>query len=135
MKKPFVVASGLALALALAACSGPKGDKGDKGDTGQAGQSGAAGKQGDPGPPGKDGRDGVSPPAQFRVVRSATDGAMAKPAMCGIDEVMVSATCLSKTGSVNETPKTIGDNGASCDPQSGQTDAPQAVILCTRRDQ
>jgi hypothetical protein len=59
---------------------------------------------------------------------------MAKAAMCGIDEVMVSATCLSKTGSVNEAPKTIGDNGASCDPQSGQTEPPAAVILCTKRE-
>ena len=58
---------------------------------------------------------------------------LAKPAMCAADEVMVSATCLSKIGSVNEAPKTIGDSGAICDPQSGQTETPEAVILCAKR--
>ncbi len=58
---------------------------------------------------------------------------MAKAAMCAVDEVMVSATCISKLGSVNEAAKTIGDNGATCDAQSGQPDAPAAVLLCTKR--
>ena len=53
--------------------------------------------------------------------------------MCAEDEVMVSATCLSKIGSVNETPKTIGDNVATCEPLSGQTETPEAVILCAKR--
>jgi hypothetical protein len=121
------------LALTVAGCSGPKGDKGDKGDAGQSGPQGQPGPQGAAGPPGQNGKDGVSPPPQFRVVRSATDGGMAKPAMCLVDEVMVSATCMSKSGLVNEAPKTLGDNGASCDAPSGQTDAPEAVILCARR--
>jgi hypothetical protein len=34
---------------------------------------------------------------------------------------------------VNQAPKTIGDNGASCDPQPSQTQAPEAVILCAKR--
>jgi hypothetical protein len=75
----------------------------------------------------------VSPLAQFRVVRSTSDNGMAKAAMCAVDEVMVSATCMSKVGSVDEAAKTIGDNGATCDAQSGQADAPEAVILCTKR--
>jgi hypothetical protein len=134
MQKSFIVVGSLALALVLAGCSGPKVEKGDKGDTGENGPAGSAGPPGPPGPPGKDGKDGVSPPLQFRVVRSSTDGGMAKPAICAVDEVMVSATCLSKTGSVNQAPKTIGDNGASCEPQSGQTDTPAAVILCAKRE-
>jgi hypothetical protein len=121
------------LALALAGCSGPKGDRGDKGDAGQNGPTGAAGPQGAPGPPGKDGKDGISPPAQFRLVRSAADGGMAPAAMCGVDEVIASAMCISKLGSANQAPKTIGDLGASCDPQPGQNEPPQAVILCTKR--
>jgi Collagen triple helix repeat (20 copies) len=133
MQKSFIVVGSLALVLVLAGCSGPKGEKGDKGDTGENGPAGSAGPQGPPGPPGKDGKDGLSPPPQFRIVRSSTDGGMAKPAICALDEVMVSATCLSKTGSVNQAPKTIGDNGASCEPQSGQTDTPATVILCAKR--
>ena len=58
---------------------------------------------------------------------------MTKPAVCGVDEIMVSATCMSKLGSVNQAPKTIGDNGASCDSQPGQTEVPEAVILCAKR--
>lgn len=134
MQKSFIVAGSMILALALAGCSGPKGDKGDKGDTGDVGPAGSPGPQGPPGRPGKDGRDGVSPAPQFRVVRSSADGAMTNPAICAVDEVMVSATCISKTGTVNQAPKTIGDNGASCEPQSGQTDTPAAVILCAKRE-
>jgi hypothetical protein len=135
MLTAFNVASALALAALVAGCSGPKGDKGDKGDAGPPGQQGQNGQQGPEGKPGRDGKDGVSPPppVQFRVVRSATDGGMAKPALCAVDEIMVSATCLSKLGSVNQAPKTLGDNGASCDPQSGQTEPPEAVILCAKR--
>jgi hypothetical protein len=120
--------------LALGGCGkGEKGDKGDKGDPGPVGAAGSPGPQGPQGAPGKDGRDGVSPPQQFRVVRSAMDRGMSKPALCDVDEVMVSATCLTKTGSISEAPKTLGDNGASCDSQSGQTEAPQAIILCAKR--
>jgi hypothetical protein len=121
----------------VAGCSGPKGDKGDKGDKGEKGDPGAkrcagpapgpAGSQGSPG------KDGVSPPPQFRVVRSSVENRLAKPAMSAADEVMVSATCLSKIGSVNQAPKTIGDSGATCDPQSGQTETPEAVIRCAKR--
>jgi hypothetical protein len=58
---------------------------------------------------------------------------MSKPAMCDVTEVIVSAMCVSKLGSMSETPKTVGDNGAECAPQSGQADAPETVILCTKR--
>jgi hypothetical protein len=133
MPRFFILAGVLSLMLAVAGCSGPKGDKGDKGDAGPPGQQGQNGKQGPEGKPGQTGKDGVSPPPQFRVVRSAADTGMAKPAMCSVDEVMVSATCLSKAGLVNQAPKTLGDNGASCDAQSGQTETPEAVILCTKR--
>ena len=75
----------------------------------------------------------VSPPPQFRVVRGATDGGMVKPAMCGAEEVMVSATCLVKVGEIAETPRALGDNGASCDAQPGQSNPPQAIILCAKR--
>jgi Collagen triple helix repeat (20 copies) len=125
------------LALALAGCSGPKGDKGDagaKGDPGAAGPAGPAGPQGPQGQAGKNGENGVSPPPQFRVVRSAPENGLSRPAMCGVDEVMVSATCLSKTGSVEQTPKTISDAGAACDPRPDQTNIPDAVVLCAKRD-
>jgi hypothetical protein len=132
MQSPFIAAC-LVLSLALAGCSGPKGDKGDKGDPGPVGAAGSPGPPGPPGSPGKEGKDGVSPPAQFRVVRSVADGAMSKAAMCDVNEVIVSAMCVSKLGSMSQTPKTVGDNGAECAPQSGQTDAPETVILCTKR--
>ena len=131
--KSHSVAAYLALCIALAGCSGPKGDKGEKGDAGPVGAAGQAGPQGPAGAPGKDGKDGVSPPAQFRVVRSVSDGAMSKAAMCDVNEVIVSAMCVSKLGSISQTPKTVGDNGAECAPQSGQTDAPETVILCAKR--
>jgi Collagen triple helix repeat (20 copies) len=127
------IALSVSLALVVAGCSGPKGDKGDKGDAGAAGVAGSPGPQGPQGPAGKDGKDGVSPPPQFRVVRSAADGAMARTAMCDVNEAMVSAMCVSKLGSENLTPTTIGDNGASCEQQSSQTVAPQTVILCAKR--
>jgi hypothetical protein len=136
MRNSFLVVGSLALILAVAGCSGPKGDKGDKGEKGDPGPSGPAGSpgpQGPQGPPGKNGENGVSPPPQFRVVRSSSDGGVSRPAMCGIDEVMVSATCLSKTGSVNQAPKTITDSGAACDPRPGQSDVPEAVVLCAKR--
>ncbi len=128
-----VVAGCMTLALILAGCSGPKGDKGDKGEAGAQGTPGSPGPQGPAGPPGKDGRDGVSPPAQFRVVRGAADGNMTKAAMCATDEVLVSATCISKLGSASQAAKTIGDLGAECEPQPSQTEPPQAVILCAKR--
>jgi hypothetical protein len=133
MPRFFILAGVLSLMLAVAGCSGPKGDKGDKGDAGPPGPQGENGKQGPEGKPGQNGKDGVSPPPQFRVVRSAADGGMANPAMCSVDEIMVSATCLSKAGIMNQAPKTLGDNGASCDAQSGQTAVPEAVILCAKR--
>jgi Collagen triple helix repeat (20 copies) len=133
MQNSFILASSLALALALAGCSGPKGDKGDKGEKGDPGPSGPAGATGPQGPPGKNGENGVSPPPQFRVVRSSSDGGVSQPAMCSVDEVMVSATCLSKTGSVNQPPKTITDSGAACDPRPGQSDVPETVVLCAKR--
>jgi Collagen triple helix repeat (20 copies) len=138
MQKSVFVAGTLAVALVLAGCSGPKGDKGDKGEKGDPGPSGAAGPPGPQGPPGlmgKNGENGVSPPPQFRVVRSSSDGGVSRPAMCGVDEVMVSATCLSKTGSVNQAPKTITDSGAACDPRPGQSEIPEAVVLCTKRQE
>ena len=134
MKQPTVLTCVLLSALALSGC-GVKGDKGDKGDRGEAGppgQTGPAGAQGAAGPPGKDGRDGVSPPLPFRVVRSEADGGISKPAMCGTNEVMISATCISKSGDAALAPRTLGDSGASCDAKPGQSDPPQAVILCTK---
>jgi hypothetical protein len=53
--------------------------------------------------------------------------------MCGIDETMVSATCISKTGSANQAPKTFNDSGAACEARPGQSDVPDVVILCTKR--
>src|SRR5665213_829605 len=138
MQKSYVIAFGMVLALAVAGCSGPKGDKGDKGakgDPGDAGPAGPTGPQGPQGVAGKNGENGVSPPPQFRVVRASADGVVSKPAMCGIEEVMVSATCLSKTGSVNQAAKTLGDSGAACDPRPGQSDIPDVVILCEKRPQ
>lgn len=135
MKQLTVLICVLLSAFALSGC-GEKGDKGDKGDKGEAGATGPAGPpgpQGAAGPPGKDGRDGVSPPLPFRVVRSEADGGISKPAMCGVDEVMVSATCLVKAGDAAQAPRTLGDNGASCDAKPGQSDPPQAVILCMKR--
>jgi Collagen triple helix repeat (20 copies) len=133
MQKSIVVAVGLALALAATGCSGPKGEKGDKGDKGEAGTPGSAGAAGPQGPQGPAGKDGVSPPAPFRVVRSTSENGMPKEAMCAVDEVMVSATCMSKLGSTNQAAKTIGDNGATCDAQPGQAEAPTAVIICVKR--
>lgn len=134
MKQPALIVCILLSALALSGC-GVKGDKGDKGDRGEAGPMGPAGPpgpQGSAGPPGKDGRDGVSPPLPFRVVRSAADGGISKPAMCSADEIMISATCIVKAGDLVQTPRTLGNNGASCDAKPGQSDPPQAVILCTK---
>src|ERR1700742_3248145 len=135
MRKFVIVCVALSCALALGACGvkGDKGDKGDQGDAGPPGHTGAAGPQGPVGPPGKDGRDGISPPPQFRVVRGGLDGGIAKPAMCGTDEVMVSATCIVSSGDIAETPRTLGDTGASCDARPGQTNPPQTVILCAKR--
>jgi hypothetical protein len=136
MRKSFTVVCGLAVALALAGCSGPKGDKGDKGekgDPGAAGPAGPPGPQGPQGPAGKNGENGTSPPPQFRVVRSSSEGSVSRSAMCGIDEVMVSATCISKTGSADQAPKTFNDTGAACDPRPGQSDVPDVVILCAKR--
>jgi hypothetical protein len=138
MQTSVFAAGTLAVALVLAGCSGPNGDKGDKGEKGDPGQSGAAGPpgpQGPPGPAGKNGDNGVSPPPQFRVVRSSSAGAVSRPALCGVDEVMVSATCLSKTGSVDQAPKTITDSGATCDPRPGQSEIPETVVLCTKRQE
>ena len=70
---------------------------------------------------------------QFRVVRGELDNGITKPAACGTDEIMVSATCLVKSGEVAQTPRTIGDNAASCDTKVGKSDQPQAVILCAKR--
>jgi hypothetical protein len=134
MKQPALVVCILVSALALSGC-GVKGDKGDKGDKGEAGPMGPAGPpgpQGSAGPPGKDGRDGVSPPLPFRVVRSAADGGISKPAMCSTDEVMISATCVVNAGDLVQAPRTLGNNGATCDSKPGQSDPPQAVILCTK---
>jgi hypothetical protein len=138
MPKSYMVACSLVVALAVAGCSGPKGDKGDrgeKGDQGDAGPAGPAGPTGAQGPTGKDGKDGVTSPPQFRVVRASADGVVSKPALCGTDEVMVSATCLSRTGSVNQAPKTLNDTGAACDPRPGESEIPDVVILCAKRDQ
>jgi Collagen triple helix repeat (20 copies) len=135
MNRSTVLVCALLLALALTGCGvkGDKGDKGDRGDAGPPGPTGSAGPQGPAGPPGKDGRDGVSPPPQFRVVRGGVDGGISKPATCAAEEIMVSATCMVSSGDISQTPRTIGDNGASCDTQPGQSNPAQAVILCAKR--
>jgi hypothetical protein len=135
MRKSILVVVVLSSALALSGCGvkGDKGDKGDRGEPGPAGQAGTPGPQGPAGPPGKDGRDGISPPPQFRVVRGGRDGGIAKPAMCDTEEIMVSATCMVSSGDTAETPRTLGDSGASCDARPGQSSPPQAVILCAKR--
>jgi hypothetical protein len=137
-RRSQVMACGLVLALAVAGCSGPKGDKGDKGAKGEAGAggpAGPAGPQGPQGPAGKNGENGVSPPPQFRVVRAAAAGVVSKPALCGTDEVLVSATCLSRTGAVNQAPKTLSDTGAACEPRPGESEIPDVVIVCEKRQQ
>jgi collagen triple helix repeat protein len=135
MKRSTMLVCALLSALALSGCGvkGDKGDKGDRGDAGPPGPTGSTGPQGPAGPPGKDGRDGVSPPPQFRVVRGGVDGGISKPATCAAEEIMVSATCMVSSGDISQTPRTIGDNGASCDTQPGQSNPPQAVILCAKR--
>jgi hypothetical protein len=126
MKRAALMVCALLSALALTGCGvkGEKGDKGDKGDPGPAGMAGSPGPQGPAGPPGKEGRDGISPPPQFRVVRGTTEGGIVKAAMCGDEEIMVSATCMVKTGVIAETPRTLGDNGANCDAEPGQSNPP-----------
>jgi hypothetical protein len=135
MKQRTLAICALLSALALNGCGakGDKGDKGDRGDAGPMGPAGPAGPQGLAGPPGKDGRDGVSPALPFRVVRSEADGGISKPALCGASEVMVSATCIVKAGNEAQTPRTLGDNGASCDAKPGQSDPPAAVIICMKQ--
>lgn|SRR5689334_16254566 len=135
MRKSPLLACLVLSVLVLAGCGvkGDKGDKGEKGDTGQPGAAGPPGPQGSAGPPGKDGKDGVSPPQQFRVVRSSSEGGVANSAMCGVDEVLVSATCVAPAANIAVTPKVLGDNGASCEAAPGQSAVPQAVILCTKR--
>jgi hypothetical protein len=135
MKQPTLLICVLLSALALSGCGikGDKGDKGDKGEAGAMGPAGPAGPQGLAGAPGKDGRDGVSPPLPFRVLRSEADGGISKPAMCGTNEVMISATCIVKAGDAAQAPRTLGDNGASGDAKPGQSDPPQAVILCMKQ--
>jgi hypothetical protein len=134
MNQPTLLFCVLLSALALSGCGikGDKGDKGDKGEAGAMGASGPPGPEGVAGAPGKDGRDGVSPPLPFRVVRSEADGGISKPAMCGTNEVMISATCITKAGDAGLAPRTLGNNGASCDAKPGQSDPPEAVILCTK---
>jgi hypothetical protein len=53
--------------------------------------------------------------------------------MCAVEEVMVSATCISKTGSADQAPKTLGDSGAACNPKPDQSDIPETVVLCAKR--
>jgi hypothetical protein len=60
-------------------------------------------------------------------------GGISKPATCGADEVMVSAMCSVSAGNISETPRTLGDNAASCDTQPGQSNPPLAVFLCAKR--
>src|SRR5271157_2842220 len=59
---------------------------------------GPPGPQAPPAPSGKDAKDAGPPPPQFRVVRSSVDGGITRPAMCGTDEVVVSAICVAAAG-------------------------------------
>jgi hypothetical protein len=132
--KYVLLAIAFCSAASLSGCGGApaKGEKGDKGDTGAAGAAGQQGQPGPPGPAGKDGKDAVAP-QQFRVVRSSNDAGVPKPALCGADEVMVSATCVVTAGSVAQAPTTLGTTGASCGQSSGQAEAPLAIVLCAKK--
>ena len=135
MARSLVLLIALCSAVSLSGCGGTppvKGDKGDKGDTGAAGAAGQQGQPGPPGPPGKNGKDAVAPP-QFRVVKSSNDGGVPKPALCGVDEVMVSATCVATAGSVTQAPTTLGTTGASCGQSAGQNEAPLAIVMCAKK--
>src|ERR1700722_6808567 len=112
MNKPTLMMCVLLSALALSGC-GVKGDKGNKGEAARAAQAGPPGHQGLAGAPGKNGRDGVSPPLPFRIVRAAVDNGISKPALCGTDEIMISATCIVKAGEAAQSPRTMGESGAS----------------------
>ena len=127
MRKSSILVCVLISTFMLGGCD----EKGDKGDVGPIGPAGPVGPQGPPGPAGQDGKNATSPLPQFRVVRSTMDGGVAKPALCETDEVMVSATCVLARGAVSQAPRTL-ENGASCEARPRQ-EAPQAVILCTKR--
>jgi hypothetical protein len=60
------------------------------------------------------------------LVRSSNDGSVPKPALNGVDEVMVSATWV-VTSSVSQAPTTLGSTGASCGHSAGQADPPLAI--------
>jgi len=119
----------LAIAFTLGGCfDGPKGDKGDKGDPGAVGPQGAKGDKGDPGTP-----------ANFRLVKSAIapNGSPA-PAMCDVDEIIITAACIG-AGTIpeNSLPTIIGDSsttyGASCPLNPAGGTIPTTLILCAKR--
>jgi hypothetical protein len=68
---------------------------------------------------------GLSDPAMMEVSRT--------PALCGVDEVMVSATCVVTAGSLTQAPTTVGTTGVSCGQSAGQSEAPLAIVLCAKR--
>jgi hypothetical protein len=125
----------LAVAMAVAGCSGPKGDKGDKGDQGapgDLGKQGDAGKNGAPGKDGKDGLPGKDGTAGFRIVRSGrTPSGDLVPASCDPDELMISALCTSG-GSYHGSVVTLGDGSAMC-PEVTGSPQPSAMVVCVKR--
>jgi hypothetical protein len=130
-----VIVVTLAVAMAVAGCSGPKGDKGDKGDQGAPGDPGKQGDAGKNGAPGKDGKDG--PPgkdgtAGFRIVRSGrTPAGDLVPVSCDPDELMISALCTSG-GSYHGSVVTLGDGSAMC-PEVTGSPQPSAMVVCVKR--
>ena len=138
MKQPTILHPRPAfLALVLSGC-GVKGDKGDKGDRGEAGPGGTN-------RPGRTCRARNSLLA--RTVATAFHRRCRFPKWRASEarrrnfkvrdvrhqEVMISATCISKSAAMLAlAPRTLGDSGASCDAKPGQSDPPQAVILCTK---
>ncbi len=85
-----------ALAILLAACSGPQGPKGDPGPAGPPGPKGDAGPPGPPGPAGPPGPPGAQGPpgpvTGFRILRVNCSN-LACTATCNEAEVLVTAYC------------------------------------------
>lgn len=109
-------------AVSLAGCfEGPKGEKGDPGAPGVNGNDGQQGEKGDPGSTKAGSLD-------LRVITSATAGSRAS---CGPDEIMVSASCMTPTGSTTLAPTTT--NGMSAECKGARQSSAIAVILCAKR--
>jgi Collagen triple helix repeat (20 copies) len=123
-------------AISLAGCfEGPKGDKGEPGAAGPPGPQGEQGKAGPAGLPGKDGKDGIQGPAgpssavYVKSLDSNACGSVGCTSECGTDEIIASATCLSREGAtLQPSIRAGGIWTASCPtPSTGM------VLLCSRK--